>query len=120
YLNNRGLAFPKAIFGEGFWLVPLMLVLAIVASVLLNRYSYNKRMTTGRGVPVLWPALGMIVGLPILMFLVLGAPLSFDYPQAGKFNLTGGSVIGPEFMSLYLALSFYTASFIAEIVRAGI
>ena len=120
YLNNRGLAFPKAIFGEGFWLVPLMLVLAIVASILLNRYSYNKRMTTGRGVPVLWPALGMIVGLPILMFLVLGAPLSFDYPQAGKFNLTGGSVIGPEFMSLYLALSFYTASFIAEIVRAGI
>jgi general L-amino acid transport system permease protein len=41
-------------------------------------------------------------------------------PVAGKFNLTGGSVIGPEFMSLFLALSFYTAAFIAEIVRAGI
>jgi general L-amino acid transport system permease protein len=39
---------------------------------------------------------------------------------AGKFNLTGGSVVGPEFMSLFLALSFYTAAFIAEIVRAGI
>jgi general L-amino acid transport system permease protein len=41
-------------------------------------------------------------------------------PQKGKFNMTGGNVVGPEFLSLYMALSFYTASFIAEIVRAGI
>ncbi len=46
--------------------------------------------------------------------------MSFDYPVAGKFNLSGGSVVGPEFVSLYLALSFYTAAFIAEIVRSGI
>ncbi|MCF3639055.1 amino acid ABC transporter permease [Rhizobium sp. TRM95111] len=120
FLNNRGLAFPKAVFGDGFWLVVVAIVIAIAASVALNRYSYNRRMATGRGVPVLWPAVGMIIGLPMLIFLVLGAPLSFDYPVAGKFNLTGGSVIGPEFISLYLALSFYTASFIAEIVRSGI
>jgi general L-amino acid transport system permease protein len=49
-----------------------------------------------------------------------GSPLSVDFPVAGKFNMTGGSIIGPEFLSLYMALSFYTASFIAEIVRAGI
>jgi general L-amino acid transport system permease protein len=53
-------------------------------------------------------------------FLASGLPMSFDIPVAGKFNLTGGSVVGPEFMSLFLALSFYTASFIAEIVRGGI
>jgi general L-amino acid transport system permease protein len=47
-------------------------------------------------------------------------PLTFDYPVAGRFNLTGGSVIAPEFVALYLALAFYTASFIAEIFRAGI
>jgi general L-amino acid transport system permease protein len=46
--------------------------------------------------------------------------MSFDIPVLGKFNMTGGTVIGPEFLSLYMALSFYTASFIAEIVRAGI
>jgi general L-amino acid transport system permease protein len=43
-----------------------------------------------------------------------------DFPQKGTFNLTGGFNVKPEFLSLFLALSFYTASFIAEIVRAGI
>ena len=62
----------------------------------------------------------LIVGLPLLAFLLGGMPLTFDYPVAGRFNLTGGSVIAPEFVALYLALAFYTASFIAEIFRAGI
>jgi general L-amino acid transport system permease protein len=120
FLNNRGLAFPKAIFGDSFWLVLVALVVAVALAFLLRRYSIQKRMATGQGLPILWPSLAMIVGLPVLTFLVLGGPLSFDYPVEGKFNLTGGSVIGPEFMSLFLALSFYTASFIAEIVRSGI
>jgi general L-amino acid transport system permease protein len=46
--------------------------------------------------------------------------LSFDFPQQSTFNLVGGFQVKPEFLSLYLALSFYTAAFIAEIVRAGI
>ena len=52
--------------------------------------------------------------------VVVGAPLTLDYPVPGSFNMKGGMVIGPEFLALYLALSLYTASFIAEIVRAGI
>jgi general L-amino acid transport system permease protein len=62
----------------------------------------------------------MIVGLPILGFLVAGWPVTFDYPVLGGFNFTGGKVIIPEFMALLVALTVYTASFIAEIVRAGI
>jgi general L-amino acid transport system permease protein len=46
--------------------------------------------------------------------------VTFDIPELGKFNMRGGTVVGPEFLSLYMALSFYTAAFIAEIVRAGI
>jgi general L-amino acid transport system permease protein len=65
-------------------------------------------------------SVGILIGLPLLVFLVTGMPLSFDYPIAGKFNLTGGTVISPEFLALFLALSLYTASYIAEIVRAGI
>ena len=52
--------------------------------------------------------------------MLAGIPLTFDFPQTGTFNLTGGFNVKPEFLALYLALSFYTASFIAEIVRAGI
>jgi general L-amino acid transport system permease protein len=77
-------------------------------------------MATGQQFPVLWTSLGLIVGLPLLAFVVTGFPLSFDLPQQSTFNLTGGMQVKPEFIALYLALSFYTASFIAEIVRAGI
>src|SRR5690606_23521394 len=62
----------------------------------------------------------LIIGLPLVAFLLSGMPATIDYPQKGTFNLTGGTNIKPEFLSLYLALSFYTAAFIAEIVRAGI
>ena len=46
--------------------------------------------------------------------------MSFDYPVKGTFNFTGGIVVTPEFLALLFGLSLYTASFIAEIVRAGI
>ncbi len=120
YLSNRGLAFPSPVFGEWAFLTFLALIVAIVASVLLARWSNKRQMATGQTFPLLRSIAGLVIGLPLLVFLLTGAPLTFDYPIAGKFNLTGGSVIGPEFMSLFLALSFYTAAFIAEIVRAGI
>ncbi len=120
YLSNRGLAFPSPVFGDWAFLTFVAFIIAIVASVLVARWSSKRQMATGQTFPVLRTIAALIIGLPLLVFLATGAPLTFDYPVAGKFNLTGGSVVGPEFMSLFLALSFYTAAFIAEIVRAGI
>ncbi len=120
YLNNRGLAFPKPIFGETFWLVGVAFIIAIIAVIATARWAHRRQAATGQPFHTIWASIGLLIGLPIIAFLLAGAPLSFDYPVAGKFNLTGGSVVGPEFMSLFLALSFYTAAFIAEIVRAGI
>jgi general L-amino acid transport system permease protein len=62
----------------------------------------------------------LIFGFPIVVFLLSGMPITFEYAELKGFNMRGGTVIIPEFMSLVLALSLYTASFIAEIVRAGI
>lgn len=58
--------------------------------------------------------------MPLLGYILGGMGATVDYPVQGGFNLTGGLNIKPEFLSLLLALSFYTAAFIAEIVRAGI
>jgi len=120
FLNNRGLAFPKPMFEAGMWVVLAALVIGIVATVITARWAHKRQAATGKQFHTIWVSIALIAGLPILAFLVTGLPISFDVPVAGKFNLTGGSVVGPEFMSLFLALSFYTAAFIAEIVRAGI
>jgi general L-amino acid transport system permease protein len=120
YINNRGLAFPRPVFDSGAQFTFYAFVLAVIASIFFARYARKQQMETGKRLPVLWVVLGMVIGVPLLTFLVTGMPISFDVPIAGKFNLTGGSVVGPEFLSLYLALAFYTAAFIAEIVRAGI
>ena len=120
FLNNRGVFFPKPIFGDGFLFVVLAFMVAVVLSVMHMRWVSARQMATGKRFPVLPVVLALVIILPLIAFVLEGRPLSFDVPTAGKFNLTGGGTIGPEFMSLLLALSFYTASFIAEIVRAGI
>lgn len=120
FLNNRGLAFPRPVFDSGAQFIFYALVIGIVISFLVGRYAHKRQMETGQRFPLLWTVLGLVIGLPLIAYFVTGMPVSFDIPVAGKFNLTGGSVVGPEFLSLFLALSFYTAAFIAEIVRAGI
>ena len=120
FLNSRGIYIPRAIWGEGAWLILLALVIAIAMSWFVARRARARQMQTGQQFPVFWTSLGLIVGLPLLAFVLSGFPVTLEYPVLGTFNLAGGWQVKPEFLSLYLALSFYTASFIAEIVRAGI
>ncbi|MDK4702431.1 amino acid ABC transporter permease [Rhizobium sp. CNPSo 4062] len=120
YLSNRGLAFPSPIFGAGMWAVGIAFLVAIAAVFFVARWAHKRQAATGQQFHTIWVSIGILIGLPLVVFLVTGMPLSFDYPIAGKFNLTGGTVISPEFLALLLALSLYTASYIAEIVRAGI
>jgi general L-amino acid transport system permease protein len=120
FVSNRGIYMPAPIFGEGMLLVVVAVVIGIVGAVFYSRWATQRQLATGVRPPVLPINLGLVIGLPILVFLAIGAPVSFDIPVLGKFNMNGGTVVGPEFLSLYMALSFYTASFIAEIVRAGI
>lgn len=120
FLNNRGLVFPKPVWGEGSGLVGIAFLLAVVAAFVLAKWANRRQMATGQQFPVFKASAALVIGLPLIVFLVLGAPLTFDIPVAGRFNLTGGATILPEFFALYVALSLYTGAFIAEIIRAGI
>jgi general L-amino acid transport system permease protein len=120
YLNSRGFYMPAPIWGDGAWLTAAGLLAGILLAFIVAHWARQRQMATGRRLPVLWASLVLIVGPPLAAFALTGFPLSFDVPKASIFNLTGGIQVKPEFLSLYLALSFYTAAFIAEIVRAGI
>jgi len=120
FLNSRGIYIPRTVWSEGSWLVLVALVVAIGMSWFVARRARARQMQTGQQFPVLWTNLALIIGLPLLAFLLAGMPVTIEYPVLGAFNLQGGWQVKPEFLSLYLALSFYTAAFIAEIVRAGI
>ncbi len=120
YLNSRGFYLPKAVWGEGSWLIAVAFAVAVAMAWFVARRARQRQMATGQQFPVLWTSVGLIAGLPLLAFALSGFPLTFDMPKQSTFNLTGGFQVKPEFLSLYLALSFYTAAFIAEIVRAGI
>jgi general L-amino acid transport system permease protein len=75
---------------------------------------------TGARFPWGWAALVLLVGLPALALLAVGSPVSLDVPQLRGFNFVGGTRIIPEFTALLVALTTYTAAFIAEVVRAGV
>lgn len=120
FLNSRGFYFPRAIWGENAWLILAGLVVGILLSIFVANRAKARQQATGQQFPVFLTSLALIVGLPLLGYFLGGMPLTFELPQKGAFNLTGGTNVKPEFLSLFLALSFYTASFIAEIVRAGI
>ncbi len=120
FLSNRGLTAPYPIWGEGASMIPVAFVVAVIASIAFGFWQKKRQMRTGKQLPTGWIAAAIIIGLPLIVFFVMGAPLTFDYPVEGRFNLSGGGTIRPEFVALYLALSLYTAAFIAEIIRAGI
>ena len=120
FLSNRGFVVPKPIAQAGLEPVALAILVAIVASLLLQRYARRQLFESGRLIKI-WPyVLGLLIGLPLLTALLFGPPVTFEVPELKGFNFSGGSRIIPEFVALTVALSTYTAAFIAEIVRAGI
>ena len=120
FLTNRGLYAPKPIFEEGAWLVLVALVVAIGASIFIQRWAKARQIATGQIFPAFWTCVGLIVGLPIIAFFISGMPISFDFPKLKGFNFKGGFILRPEYLALWFALSYYTSCFIAEIVRGGI
>jgi general L-amino acid transport system permease protein len=120
FLSNRGLKLPWVQWQDAHSFALLGFVCGIVATVLYARSARARQMQDGQPRRV-WPvALGLIAGLPLVIWAGMGAPWQGDLPALRGFNFVGGLNISPEYFALLAGLVTYTAAFIAEIVRAGI
>ena len=120
FLNNRGVRIPAPIFEDGSAIVLAMIFAGVIGTVLVSRWARARQDATGRTFPVSWTGLGLVVGIPLIVYFIIGQPLDFELPVAKRFNFEGGLNITPELIALWIALSAYTGAFISEIVRAGI
>jgi general L-amino acid transport system permease protein len=120
FLNNRGLYIPWPVFESGFGFVLIAIAVAIAAIIYLVRWNHKRQDQTGQRFPVFWTSVALLIGIPLVAYLLAGSPLSWDQPALKGFNFKGGATIIPELIALLIALSVYTGTFIAEIVRSGI
>ena len=120
FINNRGIIVPAPVVGEGAGVVFATFAVGVLAAIVLGLWAKRRRVRTGREFPLLWINLGLIIALPLAVLVATGVPIGFAKPELRGFNFIGGVRLIPEFVALLLALTTYTAAFIAEIVRAGI
>lgn len=120
FVSNRGLYIPWPEYAPGTLPFLLALLLAVCATVGLFRYNKKHQLKTGQ-LRRTWPAaIAMLVLFPLLASTFTGSPMHWDIPELKGFNYRGGFVLIPELAALTLALSIYTSSFIAEVIRSGI
>ncbi|AUB78530.1 MULTISPECIES: amino acid ABC transporter permease [Spiribacter] len=120
FLSNRGIIIPRPVFEAGAGWIGIALIIALIASAVMVTWARRRQAATGRIFPAFPLASALILGLPALAYFVMGRPVGWDIPAMGGFNFSGGITAIPELGALLLALTIYTATFIAEIVRSGI
>jgi len=127
-VNITGLYLPAPVVQSGFIYSVIALGVAIVMTLIMKRWAEKRQLETGQPFPVFWTACGILLLLPLAIFAMTGSPLEWTFPEFKTdgpmlrrgFQSGSGMVLVPEMMAVWLALTLYTAAFIAEIVRAGI
>jgi len=120
FLNKRGLYLPSPIFEPGFGALFLTAAVMLLIGLMLLWMNQRHRARTGSGLHSARLIALFLLIPPLIVAWLTGFPLSWDLPHLAGFNFNGGMTVIPEFVAMALALSLYGASYIAEIVRAGI
>lgn len=120
FLSKKGLNLPLPVYGPAGWMAIAGLIIGVIGAIALRRLAVARQTATGQIFPHLSVGIIIVLGSPFVGLLLAGWPVTFDYPVAGVFGFRGGVTVVPEFIAMLVGISVYTASFIAEIVRAGI
>ena len=122
FFSKNGLQYPLPQWsdGHGATLMGLSLGLGLLAAWLWRRYARQRFEASGRALPVFWPGVGLALLCAAIGWLLGGAPSGLDVPERTEVSIVGGGAVTPEFLTVLFGLTVYTASYIAEVVRAGI
>ncbi len=124
FLTIKGLFVPAFIWNN-LNIFIYSIIAAIISIIFIRIYARKKQEVEGKQTPVLYISIGLLLILPLLSFFIGGAGFSVEIPvikqlSQTSFTYEGGIGLPPELIALALALSLYTATFIAECVRAGV
>jgi general L-amino acid transport system permease protein len=120
FLSNRGFYVPVPVADVAHPWIGIAFLVGIGLTWPVARWAKRRQEATGAQFPTIKVGIGLIVGLPLLTWILAGAPSNLSIPELRGFNFDGGSVLQPEFVALLLGLVLYTSAFVAEIVRSGI
>tara|TARA_A100001015_G_scaffold315243_1_gene426607 strand:+ start:109 stop:1260 length:1152 start_codon:yes stop_codon:yes gene_type:complete len=124
YLTIKGFYIPAMIWNN-LNIFLYSLIAAIIGIIIVRTYAKKLQENEGKQLPVFYISLGLLIIFPLLSFIIGGVTLNFELPVLKQLSVTsftyeGGVGLPPELIALTLALSLYTATFVAECVRAGI
>lgn len=120
FINNRGLYAPLPSLDTTTIAIIGAIFIVLIFTFFLNKWANKRQELTGEEFPVLPIGIGLLIIAPIIAYFIGGANFHFSYAQLRGFSFQGGKHFYPEFVALTLALTIYTATFIAEAVRSGI
>lgn len=120
FLSKGGLNFPIPVWASGHTFAMLGMLIGLVAAFFYRGYAVRSFERTGIPKSVFWTPLAIIIGFGVVGWAVGGAPTAMNMPIKGEFAIENGGALTPEFMSVLIGLTVYTAAFVAEVVRGGI
>jgi len=120
FFSKNGLQYPIPHWAPGHWLTLAGLLAGGLGAWVWARLAHRHHDATGVMRPVFLPALLMVIGGSLLGWLLGGSPGALDLPEKTELNIVGGGSVTPEFLTMLIGLTIYTAAYIAEIVRGGI
>jgi general L-amino acid transport system permease protein len=120
FFSKNGLQYPLPLWEPGHWGTLAGMAAGLVGAGFWARAAHRRHAATGRLPPIWLPGLALTLAGGLLGWLAGGAPSGLDIPEKTEINVVGGGSVTPEYLTVLLGLTVYTAGYIAEVVRAGI
>ena len=120
FLSKGGLSFPIPVWSAGQFWAAIGLVAGAGVALFYRKWARLRFEATGKLRSMFWIPVAICLVGSLLGWLAGGAPTAFEFPIKGEFAIENGGSLTPEFLSVLLGLTIYTAAFVAEVVRSGI